>query len=204
MPKTLIIPGFNGSSDKHWQRIWAGERQDSVIVEQQNWSCPVLSDWQEKLDEALSVTESAFLVAHSLGCLLAASYARRRFTHKIRGALLVAPCALDTAITMHPCLAGFGAEPLSELPFPNILVASSNDPYMSGSQAQRYALCWGSEVLTIGAVGHINVDSGFGRWSAGYDLLDKMVQRARPSRSLVVNETRGFSQSYSATVGRSS
>lgn len=192
MAQTLILPGFNGSSDAHWQRIWASDRPGSLVVEQQSWSCPTLSEWHEKLDEALSLTDGAFLVAHSLGCLLAASYADRPLAGKIEGALLVAPCALDTATTMHPCLAGFGPEPLAVLPFPSILVASSNDPYISGAEAQRRANLWGNELVNIGAAGHINVESGFGRWQQGYDLLDRLFHSSHQSRQSLVSAPRRY------------
>jgi predicted alpha/beta hydrolase family esterase len=86
MIDTLIIPGLNGSSSEHWLRHWARDHTQAVVVEQDDWPCLVLGDWQAKLDEALSATDSASLVAHSLGCLLVARYAQRRLAAKIRAA----------------------------------------------------------------------------------------------------------------------
>ena len=111
MTDTLIIPGLNGSSPEHWQRHWAADHPRSIVVEQDDWGCPVIGDWQEKLDGVLSRTDGAFLVAHSLGCLLVASYARRPLSQRIRGALLVAPCSLDAVLQMHPCIVGVGGPP---------------------------------------------------------------------------------------------
>ena len=178
MIQTLVIPGLNGSSDDHWQRHWTRENVYSSIVEQENWTCPVLADWQAKLDEALSNTDGAFLVAHSLGCLLAASYANRHQAGLIRGALLVAPCSLKTTLKMHPCMVDFGMEPLDRLPFPSLVVGSLNDPYMDLPQLERHAKSWGSELTTIGFAGHINIASGFGRWLQGYDFFERLVHRA--------------------------
>lgn len=178
MIQTLIVPGLNGSSEAHWQRHWANERAASSVVEQENWTCPVLAHWQAKLDEALSNTDGAFLVAHSLGCLLAASYAGRRQAGLIRGALLVAPCSLEAALDMHPCMIDFDAEPLDRLPFPSLVVGSLDDPYMSVLQLERHVKAWGSELATIGFAGHINVASGFGRWPEGYDLFERLARRS--------------------------
>lgn len=178
MIDTLLIPGLNGSSDEHWQRHWARDQTRSAVVEQQDWTCPVLEDWQEELDKALSDVDGAFLVAHSLGCLLVASYAKRSQAARIRGALLVAPCSLETTSRMHPCMVDFGSAPLDPLPFPSLVVGSLNDPYMSVEELERHAWAWDSELTTIGFAGHINVASGFGRWPAGYDLFDRVLHRA--------------------------
>ncbi|SFA84168.1 hypothetical protein SAMN03159496_00702 [Rhizobium sp. NFR07] len=175
MAATLLIPGLNGSSDNHWQRYWARDHANAVVVEQEDWACPAIEHWQANLDEALSRTDGAFLVAHSLGCLLAASYAKRALSKRIRGALLVAPCSLDTAVDLHPCMIRFGSEPLDRLPFPSLVIGSLNDPYMSPNQLDRHARAWGSELSVIGFAGHINVDSGFGRWREGYGLFERLV-----------------------------
>ncbi|MFB9952386.1 RBBP9/YdeN family alpha/beta hydrolase [Rhizobium puerariae] len=178
MYPTFILPGLNGSPDGHWQRHWAKERSSSSVVEQEDWSCPVLEDWQAELDRALSQTEGAFLVAHSLGCLLAASYAGRSLAAKIRGALLVAPCSLAVTLQLHPCMIEFGEEPLSRLPFPSLVVGSLNDPYMSVPDIERHIRSWGSELVTIGFAGHINVASGFGRWDEGYRFFERLRRAA--------------------------
>lgn len=178
MVQTLIIPGLNGSSDDHWQRLWAKEHPGSCVVEQRDWACPVLGEWQAKLDEALSETDGAFLVAHSLGCLLAASYAGRVEANLIRGALLVAPCSLETTVGLHPCMIDFGAEPLERLPFPSLVIGSLNDPYMSVQQLERHVKAWDSELATIGFAGHINIASGFGHWPEGHRFFERLVNRA--------------------------
>ncbi|WP_245437449.1 MULTISPECIES: RBBP9/YdeN family alpha/beta hydrolase [Neorhizobium] len=176
---TLILPGLNGSPEGHWQRHWARERSHASIIEQEDWDCPVIEDWQAELDRALSEVEGAYLVAHSLGCLLAASYAERSIAGKIRGALLVAPCSLQVTLRLHPCMIGFGEQQLARLPFPSLVVGSLNDPYMSVPDLERHVRAWGSELTTIGFAGHINVASGFGRWDEGYILFDRLVRSAR-------------------------
>ena len=179
MVPTLILPGLNGSPEGHWQRHWSQELSHARIVEQEDWTCPVLDDWQDRLDRALSEVEGAFLVAHSLGCLLAASYAGRSIAEKILGALLVAPCSLDVTLRLHPCMIDFGEEQLNRLPFPSLVIGSLNDPYMSVTDLERHARAWGSELTTIGFAGHINVASGFGRWDDGHVFFDRLIRSAR-------------------------
>ena len=44
---------------------------------------------------------------------------------------------------------------------------------------------WGSRLVDLGYAGHINIASGFGRWSHGYDLLRVLngIARREPLRA---------------------
>ena len=68
--------------------------------------------------------------------------------------------------------------PYHRLPFPSIVVASTDDIYASLNHAQRSAAEWGSELIMIGAVGHINAESGLDQWKEGWDLVQRMLQRS--------------------------
>jgi len=61
------------------------------------------------------------------------------------------------------------------LPFPSLVVASSEDPYIALERAEYFARCWGSELVNIGPAGHINAASGYGKWAEGVELLKGMV-----------------------------
>jgi hypothetical protein len=50
------------------------------------------------------------------------------------------------------------------LPFPTILAASTNDPLARLDRAAELALGWGSRLIALGDVGHLNPASGFGPW----------------------------------------
>lgn len=172
MVKTLILPGLNGSSDSHWQRIWARECPDCEVVEQENWSCPDLDEWRATVERRLaSLSDGVHLVAHSLGCILAANLARSTQAQKIRSAFLVAPCDMQMVETLHPCAVHRGEVSDTPLPFPSLVVGSTNDPYMTTETLLRQADIWGSEARVLGSVGHINVASGFGRWRTGYHMF---------------------------------
>src|SRR5690606_39217366 len=62
---------------------------------------------------------------------------------------------------------------------PSLVLASDNDPWLSLPEARRLAQRWGSPLLNLGAVGHINVDSGFGPWPAMLQTLDILEREQR-------------------------
>ena len=180
MTKTLIIPGLLGSGDGHWQQQWLLDNPDSELLEQRSWTRPVLEEWRETLEQLLADNPGAWLVAHSLGCVLVASLAGRPSVKNVGGALLVAPCDLNQTENIHPGLIDFGPMPEVALGFPSLVVGSLNDPYMALEAVQRYSVLWGSDFVEIGKAGHINVASGFGRWERGYALL-RQLQGGAPA-----------------------
>lgn len=170
---TLILPGLNGSPAGHWQQHWADDHVESRVVEQDDWTSPDLQRWRARLENRIEeATDGVWLVAHSLGCLLAASLADSRVIPRVRGALLVAPCDPTATGTLHPDAIRFNAPFRRRLPFASLVVGSLNDPYMPVDRLHRMAQAWGSTLVDIGEAGHINIPSGFGRWRAGYDFLD--------------------------------
>lgn len=184
MDATLILPGLNGSAEGHWQRHWARDRAAATIVRQASWSRPVLDEWLQALESELERVGEAWLVAHSLGCLLAARLAERPAARHVRGAFLVAPCDIERTERLHPGVIDFGAMPTDPLPFKSLVVGSRDDRYMDFARLRRYAACWGSELHDLGHAGHINIESGFGRWQEGYQLFSSFTDRAgrRPQK----------------------
>lgn len=190
-PETLIIPGLAGSPEGHWQAIWAQDRPESRFVEQKNFDRPDHALWKAELERALIDSEGAYLVAHSLGCILVASMADSPLRDRIRGALLVAPCDLDQTENLHPGLIRFGGMPEGALPFPTVMIGSRNDPYMSEDRARIFAGRWGSRFVDMGNVGHINRASGFGRFARGYQIFDDLVSRTWAKDSAVSSAAPG-------------
>ena len=126
----------------------------------------------------------ALLVAHSLACALVAHLAERRPDLLIGGALLVAPADVDDRTRTPRSVASFAPMPLERLPFPSIVVGSSNDPTVSIGRAMLFAYAWGSRFVHLRDSGHINVASGFGRWPDGQRLAKQLANaRADGGRS---------------------
>ncbi len=169
-----VLPGYGNSGPGHWQTRWEEADSSFVRVEMPDWEQAVCDAWCDALDAAVAAYQTEdgplLLAAHSLGCLTAVHWAARRATPaqraKVAGALLVA--VPDPAGAEFPSAAlGYDAVPMAPLPFPTIVVASSDDPYGSIDHARRCAKAWGGRIVEIGARGHINADSGLGDWDEG-------------------------------------
>jgi predicted alpha/beta hydrolase family esterase len=169
----LILPGFGNSGAQHWQSLWELSNPDFKRVQQRDWDNPVCDEWVSALGVAAKDAGSnVVLVAHSLGCLAVAHWACRHYM-PIKGALLVA-VPDETRPDFPKEIQGFSATPELRLPFPSIVVASTNDPYGSIEHAAHLAHAWGSRFINVGARGHINGDSGLGDWAEGYELLNSL------------------------------
>ncbi|ARO33059.1 serine hydrolase family protein (plasmid) [Rhizobium sp. NXC14] len=178
MNEVLILPGLFGSAEGHWQRHWLQDHTDSRCVIQDDWDHPHVDQWLFRLESALEEAGEAYLVAHSLGCLLAARLAGRSVARRVKGALLVAPCDLPVTEVLHPGQISFGDMPTAPLPFPSIVVGSMNDAYMTVDRLALFGRLWNAETRNIGLAGHINIASGFGRWRNGYRLLEALKTRS--------------------------
>jgi predicted alpha/beta hydrolase family esterase len=169
----MVIPGWGGSNDDHWQRIWARADPRFDVVEQDDWDNPNVDDWIERLDRAVHASgRPAVLVAHSLGCHLVARWAEAADSTPIRAALFVAPPDIEFAVAngADP-IAGFGPVTTARLPFPSILAASHTDPWARIEWTTQLAQNWGAEFVDLGDCGHVNVASGHGSWPDGLELL---------------------------------
>ena len=65
--------------------------------------------------------------------------------------------------------------PFAPLPFPSIVVASTDDEYVSLPRAAQFAIAWGSRLEVLGALGHINSASNLGSWPEGFALLRELI-----------------------------
>lgn len=173
--RVLVLPGYANSGPGHWQTRWEALDPAFARVAMPDWDHPVCEAWCDALERAIAAEHArgggpVLLAAHSLGCLTTAAWAARRASPAtlaaVAGALLVA--VPDPKAPAFPADAR-GYEPVSEvpLPFPTVVVASSDDPYGSLAFAQRCASAWGSRFVELGPRGHINAESGLGDWDEG-------------------------------------
>jgi predicted alpha/beta hydrolase family esterase len=178
LPRVLIVPGWENSGPEHWQSLWERANPHRFgRVQQRDWNAPRLDDWIGALDAAIAAQPApVVLVAHSLGCIAIAHWAAR-FTRTVAGALLVAPADVERADTPEP-IRCFAPVPLQPLSFRTLLVASDSDEYLSMDRAEHFARCWGSELVPLGAAGHINTAAGFGPWPEGERMLERLCRTA--------------------------
>ncbi len=180
-PPILIVPGLYNSGPDHWQSHWERALPNAERVDQVDWERPALGDWTISLAEAVRSRPGAILVAHSLGCALVCHLAQVTGGRGVRGALLVAPADVNREGPAGRLLIGFSPIPRPRLPFPSLVVASRDDPYVAIDRAEAFARGWGSRFVDLGRAGHINVDSGHGAWPRGRLLLNELIRATAPA-----------------------
>lgn len=206
-PLILTVPGLQNSGADHWQSLWEQERRDCRRVELGMWDRPHRNTWVNQLNLAIHRADRpVVLVAHSLGCLAVAwwaKYERPAAAEQggpVIGALLVAPPEVDF-FPLDERLSQFSPTPAEPLPFRSILVGSRNDPYIGIRTARQLAKTWGSAFADAGEAGHINAESGVGDWAFGKVLLDQLLNSnsqydaAPAERSGQPNGSRGVATS---------
>lgn len=170
----LIVPGLGNSGPEHWQTYFEQSGPHFSRIQQEEWDAPECEAWINRIEEKVSEfdPEQVVLIGHSLGCTAIVHWALR-FGRKIKGAMLVAPSDIENPVYTFPAV-GFSPIPLEKIPFPTLVVASTDDPWVSFERAAFFASAWGSEFVSLGPAGHINVASGHTTWDEGLALLKRL------------------------------
>jgi predicted alpha/beta hydrolase family esterase len=174
-PTVLLVPGLGNSPYNHWQSRWQRERNDCVRADLGRWHEPDPQHWIARLDECIRPCRPVVIVAHSLGCIATVLWANQKSTSSVGGALLVAPCDTEAGGACEQLKRFAPTIPSCRLPFPSLIVASSNDPYASLARSRDMAESWGAELINAGAAGHLNAASPLGSWSYGQALLNTLL-----------------------------
>jgi predicted alpha/beta hydrolase family esterase len=170
----LVLPGYGDSGPGHWQSRWEAADGNLRRVLQRDWLMPDRAEWLAMLErEIVACAAPPVLVAHSLGCALVAHRVKAG-GGGIKAALLVAPADVEVLALTVEAVQSFAPMPLVPLPFPSVVVASSDDPYVTPGRAAAFARAWGSRLVTLTRAGHVNTDSGFGPWDEGRRLLAEL------------------------------
>lgn len=180
-PLCLMLPGIDNSGPDHWQTLWEQRRDDCVRVELGMWDRPHRNTWVNNLNAAVAAaSRPVILVAHSLGCHAVAWWnaLERPSDGKVVGALLVAPPKIE-GLTADSRLDSFAPLARERLRFPSLLAASRDDPYVSFKLAKKMARAWGSRLVDVGWLGHVNARSGIGHWPFGEFLLERLITSLR-------------------------
>lgn len=180
MTTLICVPGWLDSDADHWQTLWLKSYPVSDRVVQGDWERPERAAWVAALDATIARQQGrVVLAAHSLGCSTVVQWAAQASLlqqRRVKGALLVAPPDVHSPAFVETVPAsGFAEEPDWRLPFPSILVASSDDPFCAEEHAAVLARAWGSRFVSLGAAGHINGASRLGHWEFGQRLLQRLI-----------------------------
>jgi predicted alpha/beta hydrolase family esterase len=175
----VIVPGIGGSDGTHWQTLWQEQWEaDAARVDPASWSQPDLDDWVAAIDRAVRClsprVDGMALVAHSLGCWAVSEWLLRTPLGVPVTAFLVAPPDPMGDAFPSEDASTFVALQAGRLPVPSMVAASTDDPYCEPRIAEQLAGTWGSDLVQVGAAGHINSASKLGEWSTGRAALDRL------------------------------
>lgn len=176
----LIVPGLRDAVAEHWQTLLERRLPDVCSVPPMGRSDLSCAARVEAIEHAVQAIEGPIvIVAHSGGCIMVAHWAR--LTHRaIQGALLATPPDFEQAMPAgYPTLGtleagGWLPVPRERLPFPSIVAASRNDPLGRFERVADLARAWGSRLVDLGQVGHLNPASGFGEWPRAVELIGEL------------------------------
>ncbi|MGW1805289.1 RBBP9/YdeN family alpha/beta hydrolase [Streptomyces sp. NPDC002078] len=183
-PTVVIVPGLRDHVADHWQTLLAERLAEAGRTVR---TVPPATGNRLDLDAqvgnlAATLTPldgPVLLVAHSAGVIATVHWARRHRAD-VRGALLATPADLETPLPDgYPTPAeladhGWTPVPRAPLPFPSIVAASADDPLGAPERVAELARSWGSRLLELGAVGHLNPASGYGEWPQAEDLIRRL------------------------------
>jgi predicted alpha/beta hydrolase family esterase len=176
----LIVPGLRDDLPEHWQTHLARGLPTARTVPpmgRDNLACTLRVDALER--EAAAISGPIVVVAHSAGVLTVVHWAQRT-RRAVRGALLAVPPDFEVALPRgYPQpealrAGGWFPVPRSPLPFPSIVATSRNDPLASFARVAELAQAWGSRLVDLGYVGHLNPGSGFGEWRGALPLIAEL------------------------------
>jgi predicted alpha/beta hydrolase family esterase len=177
LASVLLVPGLANSGPEHWQSLWGAIHPEYHRVQQTDWETPRCTDWVQTLHASIcKIGKSPVVLAgHSLACATIAHYATKHFDGegRVAAAFLVAPSDVE-APTYPPGSTGFDPVPLQKLPFRSVVVASTDDPFVTLERAEFFARSWGSRLIKITKAGHINTASGHGPWPEGEKWLEEL------------------------------
>jgi predicted alpha/beta hydrolase family esterase len=165
--KVLILHGWGGSHDPHWQYWLSQELKnhqiDVLFPTLPNEDYPNLLEWKEAVLNYLDTFKPSKVILHSLANTLWLHLIGDKRFKEVSTLLMVAPPALELDIFELQCF-NLKTPPNFYGAKEGLMVLSSNDPYMQLSEGEMLAQQLGIKTLILQDAGHINSDSGFGAW----------------------------------------
>lgn len=172
----INVPGLGGSGDRHWQTYWERAFTEIDRVEQSDWDHPDCETWVNQLHKTLlkHAGKSIVLIGHSLGCVTILHAAAANKLPGVVAVFLVAMPDVERADFPKEC-SGFTPMPRIKLPFPSLMIASENDPYITSSDLKKWADIIGSNFISVGEREHIGTKANLGYWEEGQGLFKEFV-----------------------------
>ncbi len=171
--KVLILHGWGGSDAPHWQ----AELAATIAKNYGTVSFPLLDNchfpsknrWIKQVKQILEDFKPDTVVCHSLANTLWFWLCQEEIPQVKRLFMVSTPSLTteeNTIKTFFPCTMP------EKLYADNIqMIVSDNDPYIKVEEAQIMAKHYDIPLIIIKNAGHINADSGYGKWP----LIEKLV-----------------------------
>ena len=176
--RVLILHGWGGSDSPHWQSHLASEIAKNYGTVSfpllDNCHFPSKNRWIKQVKKILAEFKPDTVVCHSLANTLWFWLCQDELI-EIERLIMVSPPSLttdvDTISTFFPCVI-----PQNIYAKKIEMIVSDNDPYIKLDEAKDIAKEIGSSITIIENAGHINTDSGFGKWNLIEDLIKERKQ----------------------------
>lgn len=165
--RVLILHGWGGSDYPHWQSFVAREIAKDYgcvsFLKFSNVDTPDKDIWLDELKKELREFKPTTVLCHSIANILWFHLCNEGTDIELEKLFLVAPPSLECDIkelsSFYPC-----DIPTKLYAKQSLLITSTNDPYITQSEASNLQNTLAIDMKIIENGGHINVDSGFGEW----------------------------------------
>ncbi len=173
--RTLILHGWGGSDTPHWQAELAAEIAKNYGTVSfpllDNCHFPSKNRWVKQVKQILEEFKPDTVVCHSLANTLWFWLCQEEIP-QVKRLFMVSPPSLTTKEatikTFFPC------EMPETLHAKEVqMIVSDTDPYIGVAEAERMAKHYNIPLTIIKDAGHINADSGYGKWELIEDLVLK-------------------------------
>jgi len=178
MPKTLILHGWGGSDAPHWQAELAAEIAKNYGTVSfpllDNCHYPSKNRWVKQVKQLLEDFKPDTVVCHSLANNLWMWLCQAEDMTEIERLFMISVPSLETKEktikTFFPC-------PLPQNIYAKEvhMIVSDDDPWVQMDEAKKLANHFRATLTILKNAGHINADSGYGKW----DLIEKLVMEKK-------------------------
>ena len=175
--RTLILHGWGGSDAPHWQAELAAEIAKNYGTVSfpllDNCHFPSKNRWVKQVRQILEEFKPDTVVCHSLANTLW-FWLCEEDIETVQRLLMISPPSLTTKEatikTFFPC-----EMPKTLYAKEVQMIVSDNDPYIGVAEAETIAKYYDIPLTIIKDAGHINADSGYGKWA----LIEKLVMEPK-------------------------
>jgi predicted alpha/beta hydrolase family esterase len=165
--RTLILHGWGGSDAPHWQAELAAEIAKNYGTVSfpllDNCHFPNRNRWIKQVKQLIKTFNPDTIVCHSLANTLWFWLCEEEGMPTVERLFMVSPPSLDTE---EKTIKSFFPAPMpASLHAKEVqMIVSDNDPWITVDEAKKMASRYDIPLNVIENAGHINEDSGYGKW----------------------------------------